>query len=178
MVVNSLDVVIIIIIFAGAYLGYSRGLLAEVIALVGVILGISLASHFYLQISDVLLPVLRDRKIALFIAFMVAYWVGVLAFFLIHLVVKSNMADGSIAPLSRLLAALMGAFKSTVFVAMVLFLVIFFWGPENYLTSGAKLTPRFMPRCRIVLKLMPETMQEPLEKFLNELSIKSEEEGS
>ncbi len=159
-------------------MGYSRGLLAEVIALVGVALGISLATHFYLQVAAVLLPLLREQQITSFIAFLVVYWAGVLAFFLIHLVVKSNMADGSIGPLSRLLAVFFGAFKSVVFVAMVLFLVIFFWGSENYLTAGAKLTPRYLPRCRIVLKLMPEIMQEPLEEYLNELSTKLELEES
>ena len=173
--VNSLDVVIIIIIFAGAYLGYARGLLAEVIGLVGVVLGISLASHFYLRVAEVLLPLLRDKEIALFIAFLVVYWLGVLAFFLIHLVVKSNMTGGVVGPLSRLLAAVLGAFKSAFFVIMVLFLVIFFWGPDNYLTSGAKLTPRYMPHFRIVVKLLPETMQEPLEVYLDDLSTKQEE---
>jgi membrane protein required for colicin V production len=177
-VVNSIDVVIIIIIFAGAYMGYYRGFLAEVITLVGVIFGISMATKFYLQIDVVLLPLLRDQQITSFIAFLVVYWAGVLVFFLIHMVVKSNMAYGSMGSLSRLLAVLLGAFKSAVFVAMVLFLVIFFWGPENYLTAKAKLTPRYLPRCRIVLKLMPETMQESLEEFLNELSTKSESEES
>jgi len=174
-VLNSLDVVIIIIIFAGAYLGYSRGVLAEIIALVGVALGISLASNFYLQTAEVLLPLLRNTEINSFIAFLVIYWAGVLAFFLIHLVVKSNMADGSIGPLSCILAAVLGALKSLVFVAMVLFLVVFFWGSENYLTSGAKLTPRILPHCQIVLKLLPETMQEPLEVYLDDLTTENED---
>ncbi len=172
--VNSLDVVIIIIIFAGAYLGYARGLLAEVIALVGILIGIALAAHFYLQADEVLRPLLRNKEISLFIAFLALYGVGVLVFFLIHLVVKSNMAGGVIGPLNRLMAAALGALKSAVFVAVVLFLVIFFWGPENSFTSGAQLLPHFLPRCRIVVNLLPETMQTPLNEFLNDLSPNDE----
>ncbi len=172
--VNSLDVVIIIIVFVGAYLGYTRGLLAEVIALVGILIGIALASHFYLRADEVLRSTLRNEEISLFIAFLALYGVGVLVFFLLYLVVKSNMAGGVIGSLNRLLAAALGALKSAVFVAMVLFLVIFLWGPENSFTSGAKLLPHFLPRCRIVVKLLPETMQVPLEEFLNDLSPANE----
>ena len=172
--VNSLDVIIIIIIFAGAYLGYCRGLLAEVIALVGVILGISLASRFYLQVAEVLLSTLRNQEVTLFIAFLVLYAVGVLAFFLIQLVVKSNMAGGAIGLESRFPAAVLGGVKSAVFVALVLFLVIFFWGPENSFTSGGKLLPRFLPHCKTIVMLLPETMQTPLDEFLNDLSVGDE----
>lgn len=171
---NSLDVIIIVVILAGAYLGYYRGALAEVIALVGVILGILLASHFYLQATEVLLPTLRDEKITSFIAFLLLYALGVLAFFLIYLVVKSNMAGGAINPVSRIIAAIVGAFKSVVFVVIVIFLVVFFWGPENSFTSGAKLLPRFLPHCQFVVDLLPETMQTPLEEFLGDLSEDAE----
>ena len=172
---NSLDVVMIVVVLVGAYLGYCRGVLAEVIALVGVLLGISLASHFYLPATEILLPTLRDEKITSFIAFLLLYGVGVLAFFLIYLVVKSNMAGTAIDPVSRILAAIIGAFKSVVFVAMVIFIVIFFWGPENSFTSGAKLLPRFLPRCRVVVDLLPEAMQIPLDEFLSDLLLADEE---
>ncbi len=168
---NSLDVIIIVVLLVGAYLGYSRGTLAEVIALVGVVLGISLASHFYLQATEVLLPTLRDEKITSFIAFLILYGAGVLVFFLVHLVVKSNMAGRAIDPVSRILAAIIGAFKSLVFVVIVIFLVVFFWGPENSFTSGTILLPRVLPRCRIVVNLLPEEMQTPLDEYLGDLSI-------
>ncbi len=168
--VNSLDVIIIVIMIIGAFLGYCRGLLAEVIALVGVILGISLASSFYLQLAEVLLSTLRNQEVTSFIAFLVLYVAGVLAFFLIHLVVKSNMAGVAIGPVSRFPAAVLGGVKSAVFVATVLFLVIFLWGPKNSFTSGSKLVPRFLPHCRTIVMLLPETMQTPLGKFLNDLS--------
>ena len=174
--VNSLDVIIIIIVFAGAYLGYCRGVLAEVIALVGVILGIAVASRYYLQMAEVLLPVLRNEEITSFIAFLVLYAAGVLAFFLIHMVIKSNMAGTALGPISRLLASALGAFKSAVFIVVVIFLVIFFWGPENSFTSGAQLLPRLLPHCRTVVMLLPEIMQTPLDKYLNELSPTDEKE--
>ena len=167
--VNSLDVIIIPIILAGAYLGYNRGVLAEVVALVGVVSGIVIASRFYLQTAEVLQPILRNEEVTLFIAFLVLYAVGVLAFFLIHLAIKSNMAGGVISPVSRIFASVLGAFKSAVFIVVVIFLVIFFWGPENSFTSEAQLLPRFLPHCRTVVMLLPEIMQEPLDEYLNEL---------
>ena len=174
--VNSLDVIIILIVFAGAYLGYVRGVLAEMVALVGVFLGIAVASRYYLQMSEVLLPVLRNEEITLFIAYLLIYAASVLAFFLIHLVIKSNMAGKALGPVSRILASVLGAFKSVLFVVVVIFLVIFLWGSENSFTSGTKLLPRLLPHCRTVVMLLPETMQVPLDVYLDELSPVGEKE--
>ncbi|MEA1921229.1 MAG: CvpA family protein [Pseudomonadota bacterium] len=171
---NSLDVIIIVVIMAGAYLGYSRGVLAEIIALIGVVLGISLASHFYLQATEVLLPTLRNEKITSFIAFLILYGAGVLAFFLVHLVVKSNMAGAALGPVSRIVGAIIGALKSTLFVVMVIFLVIFFWGAENSFTSGTMLLPRVLPRCQVVVNLLPDAMQVSLDEYLADLSVADE----
>jgi len=157
------------IVIIGAYWGSTRGLLAEVIALVGVFVGILSASRFYLKAVDAMLPVLRDQEITTFIAFLVIYVLSVLSFFLIHLLIKSNMAGGAITPASRLFAALLGGLKSAVFIAMVLLLVIFLWGPDNAFTSGSKMLPKIMPHCQPVLTLLPETMQEPLGEYLDGL---------
>ncbi|MCK5916614.1 MAG: CvpA family protein [Deltaproteobacteria bacterium] len=175
---NSLDVIIILIIMGGALWGYFRGLLAEIIALVGVFVGIFSASHFYLLGAEVLLPLLRAPKLTTFIAFLILYLLSVLAFFLIHLLIKSNMAGGAIGPVSRICAALVGGLKSTVFITMIIFLVIFFWGSGNLLTSGSKLLPRFLPHCQPVVTLMPETMQEPLNEYLGELTATNDDAGT
>jgi len=166
---NSLDVIIIVIVMIGAYWGSTRGLLAEVIALVGVFVGILSASRFYLKAVDALLPLLRDQEITIFIAFLAIYALSILSFFLIHLLIKSNMAGGAITPASRLFAALVGGLKSAVFIAMILLLVIFLWGPDNAFTSGSKVLPKIMPHCQPVLTLLPETMQEPLGEYLDGL---------
>lgn len=166
---NSLDVIVIVVVMIGAYWGSTRGLLAEVIALIGVFVGILSASRFYLKAVDALLPLLRDQEITTFIAFLLIYALSILSFFLIHLLIKSNMAGGAITPASRLFAALVGGLKSSVFVAMVLLLVIFLWGPDNALTSGSKMLPKIMPHCQPVLTLLPETMQEPLGEYLESL---------
>ncbi|MEA3333610.1 MAG: CvpA family protein [Pseudomonadota bacterium] len=174
---NSLDVIIIVVIMGGAYLGYSRGVLAEIIALIGVVLGITLASHFYLQATEVLLPTLRDEEITSFIAFLILYGAGVLAFFLVYLVVKSNMAGAALGAVSRIVGAIIGALKSVLFVVMVIFLVIFFWGPENSFTSGTLLLPSVLPRCQVVVTLLPEAMQVSLDEYLADLSVVDENGG-
>lgn len=166
---NSLDVIMLVIVIIGAYWGSVRGLLAEIIALVGVFVGILSASRFYLKAVEALLPVLRDQEITTFIAFLAIYALSILSFFLIHLLIKSNMAGGAITPPSRLFAALVGGVKSAFFITMILLLVIFLWGPDNAFTSGSKLLPKIMPHCQPVLTLLPETMQEPLDEYLDGL---------
>jgi membrane protein required for colicin V production len=166
---NTLDVIIILIIFAAALWGYFRGLLAEIISLIGVFVGILSASRFYLVGTQALLPLLRHQKLTMFIAFLAIYMLSIVLFFLIYLVIKSNMASGAITSLSRLAAVLLGGLKSAVVIAMILLLVIFFWGPENVLTSGSKLLPRFLPYCQPIITLLPGTMQEPLGEYVSTL---------
>ncbi len=167
---NSLDVIIIVLIMGGAFWGSIRGLLAEIIALIGVFVGILSASRFYLVAAKVLMPVLRDEVITTFIAFIVIYLLSVLLFFLVHLLIKSNMAGGAIGTGSRFFAALVGGLKSVVFISMIIFLVIFFWGADNDFTSGSRILPRFLPYCETVVTLLPETMHEPLEEYLGGLN--------
>lgn len=168
---NALDVIIILIIMAGTFWGYMRGFLAEVIALFGTFVGIFSASRFYLLGVEQLLPVLRDSKLTTFIAFLGLYLLSVLGFFLIHLLIKSNMAGGAVGFMSRVCAILIGGLKSTVFITMVIFLVIFLWGPDNLFTSGSKLLPRLLPYSQPLLTLLPETMQEPLNEYVGELIV-------
>ncbi|MBN2706743.1 MAG: CvpA family protein [Deltaproteobacteria bacterium] len=167
--INALDVVILGVIVGGAYMGYVRGLLAELVALLGVLLGILLASHFYLSGAEVLLPLLHDQVVTAFIAFLMLYAVGIAVFFLVYLVIKSNMAGGAIGPVSRIPAFLLGGLKGALLVLAIVFLIIFFWGPDNSFTSGGRLLPRLLISGRVVIRLLPETMHEPLTRYIDKL---------
>jgi len=168
-VINALDVVILGVIVGGAYLGYVRGLLAELVALLGVLLGILLASHFYLSGAETLQPLLHDQEVTGFIAFLMLYAVGIAAFFLVYLIIKSNMAGGAIGPVSRIPALLLGGLKGAILVLVIVFLVIFFWGPDNSCTSGGRLLPRLLISGRMVISLLPEAMHEPLTRHVDKL---------
>jgi len=170
---NSLDVILIIVVLIGAYWGFSRGLLAEMISLIGVLVGMLAASRFYLTGTDLLLPLLSNKTLTMFITFMLIYILSVLLFFVMFLVIKSNMAARAIPSLSRFAGALIGTLKSAVLMAMIIFLIVFFWGADNASTSGSKLLPHFLPNCRPVISLLPGTMEEPLNEYLRTLTEKS-----
>ena len=167
---SALDVVIILFILGGAFLGTIRGLLGEIIALAGVLVGILMASHFYLGATTALEPIFHDHEISLFVGYMALFLAGMVAFFVVYLVVKSTMADKAPGPLNRICAALVGGVKSTVFITTVLFVIIFLWSPDNSFTSSSKLLPRFLPYCRTVVQLLPEPMQDPLFEYLKDLA--------
>lgn len=167
---SALDVIIIIFILGGAFLGTIRGLLAEIIALAGVLVGVLLAAHFYQPAMAALEPIFKDHEIALFIGFMAIYLAGMAAFFVVWLLVKSTMAAKTPGPLNRVCAALVGGFKSIILIATMLFLIIFLWSPDNSFTSSSKLLPKALPYCRAVVELMPEPMQEPLRGYIDDLA--------
>lgn len=167
--VNSLDIVIVFLILAGAYLGSVRGVLAETVSLIGLMVGIFLATNYCALATPYLLPILRDEIITEFITYIGLCGLGIFAFFLLYLLVKSNIAGGVVGPVSRLLGALLGAGRILIIVFLVVYLVIFFWGSDNSFTAGARLLPRFLHRGRPVVSLMPEKMREPLYHYLKEL---------
>jgi membrane protein required for colicin V production len=167
---SALDVIIIIFILGGAFLGTFRGLVAEIIALTGVLVGILMASQFYMGAAAALEPVFRDHEISLFVGFMALFLAGMVAFFVVYLLVKSTMADKTPGPLNRICAALIGGVKNIIFIATVIFVIIFLWSPDNSFTSSSKLLPRCLPYCRTVVKLLPEPMQGPLFEYLDDLA--------
>jgi membrane protein required for colicin V production len=168
-VLNTLDVIILVIILLGIVLGYMRGVVGEVFAIIGVCVGTLLASHFYLTGQSALQPILRDPEISLFIGYLALFLFGMLAFLLVRLLLKSAMADKTPGSTSRLLAALLGGLKSILLITVVIFLIIFIWGPDNGFTSSSQLVTRYLARCRPVVSLLPEAMQEPLHEYLDTL---------
>jgi len=168
-VLSALDVIIIIFILGGAFLGSIRGIVAEVIALSGVLVGLLLAAQFYQPATAALEPILRDHEIALFIGFMAMFLIAMAAFFVVYLLVKSTMADKTPGSLNRFCAALVGGAKNAIFITAMVFLIIFLWSPDNSFTSSSRLLPKALPYCRPLVQLMPQPMQEPLREYLNDL---------
>jgi len=167
---NVLDIIIILFILGGAFLGTIRGLLAEIIALAGVLVGILMASHFCQQATTALEPVFRDHEISFFVGYVALFLAGMAAFFIVYLVVKSTMADKTPGSLNRFCAAIVGGIKNMIFISTLIFVIIFLWSPDNSFTSDSKLLPRLLPYCRSVVTLLPEGMQDPLFEYLKDLA--------
>ena len=174
---NSLDIILIIIILGAAFLGTLRGILAEILGLVGILVGIFLASHYVNAATAAMEPIFRNPELSFFIAFLGLFVFGMVAFFIFRLMLKSAMADGTPGALSRLLAALLGAGKGIIIISVVLFLVIFLWSPENSFTSGSRLVPRLLPYCGGIVNLLPEKMRSPLRDYLDDLKPTAAKEG-
>ncbi len=174
---NSLDIVLIVVVLGAAFLGMLRGVLAEILGLVGILVGIFLASHYGAAATAAMKPVFRNPELSFFIAFLGLFVFGMVAFFIFRLILKSAMADSTPGPLSRLLAALLGAVKGVIIISVVLFLVIFLWSPENSFTSGSRLVPRFLRYCGGIVCLLPEKMQSPLRDYLEEQTPAATEKG-
>ncbi len=74
---NGLDLVFLLVLVAGAWRGWSRGLLGEVLGLVGLFVGLYVASRLYEQVGYQLAPRIgTSASVAQVVAF-ILIWMGV-----------------------------------------------------------------------------------------------------
>lgn len=69
---NWLDIVILLLVIRGIYLGVTHGLTSELFNFIGIVISLALAVHFYSQVADVLivnfaLPIWLSQLVCFFI---------------------------------------------------------------------------------------------------------------
>jgi membrane protein required for colicin V production len=120
---NLLDLGIIVILLLVALRGYYRGLLQEVSVIVGLVIGLVFAAHYYLRlarlISQWVHTPLYSRIISFLVILVLAYWVIRLAGNLLHRFL-SVIFLGS---LDRFLGGAFGLLKGAVLLGFLLTIV-------------------------------------------------------
>ena len=69
---NWLDIVILLLVIRGIYLGVTQGLTSELFNFIGIVISLALAAHYYSQVADVLiinfaLPIWLSQFVCFFI---------------------------------------------------------------------------------------------------------------
>ena len=120
---NLLDLGIIIILFLVGLRGYYRGLLQEISVVVGLIVGLIFAAHYYLRlarlISQWIHTPLYSQIISFLIILVLAYWLIRLAGNLLHRCL-SFIYLGS---LDRLFGGVFGVLKGAVLLGFLLAII-------------------------------------------------------
>ena len=150
---NWLDIVIIILLLIAAIGGLANGLIRAVISLVGLIVGIVLAGHFYISLAG-RLTFISDQnaaRIAAFIIILLA--VGIIAAILGTLFTKI-ISSISLGWLNRLGGAAFGLILGAIFIAAILSLWAKFAGGPGTLSSSV-LAPLLVNKFPLVLALLP-----------------------
>lgn len=121
---TTIDIVILVIVGAGAVLGFMKGFLKQLAGLLGLVAGLLLAKALYATVAErVFLPLTDSLTVAQVIAF-VAIWLAVpLVFLLVASLLTKAMEAVALGGVNRLLGAGLGAVKYALLVSLLICVV-------------------------------------------------------
>lgn len=130
---TTIDIVILIIIGAGAVIGFMKGFLKQSASIAGLIVGLLAAKMLYLSLAEKLCPtVTESMTIAKVIAF-IMIWIAVpLIFTLVAAIFTKAMEAVSLGCVNRWLGAMLGVVKYFILVSLIIN-VIEFIDTDNHL---------------------------------------------
>jgi membrane protein required for colicin V production len=156
---NLLDIVAVAIIALSVVAAFSKGLVAEALALAGVVVGFLLASHLYDQL-DVLFLGVASGAWADFLAFMTIFvLVVVIASVTGALLGKLIKKIAIIKWVDRLLGSVFGLLRGWLLVSIV-FLSFAAFGVQRENMADSKTAPFFLDSARMIIVLVPQELKE------------------
>lgn len=135
---TAIDIIILVLLGAGAVLGFMKGFIRQFASLVGLVAGLLAAKALYMPFAERLCPAVTESvSFAQALAF-ILIWIAVpLAFLLIASVLTKTMEAISLGWLNRCLGAGLGILKYML-IAGALIHVIQYIDPEGRLISETK----------------------------------------
>ena len=149
-----LDIVIIVVIAISAFIGLRIGLIKAALSLAGLIVGVILAGHYYVSLSEQL-AFIPQASIARIVAFAIIL-VGVMAIAsLLSLLLKWLVSAIMLGWVNRTGGAILGLVLGAIFCGALLATWVKFFGIAEII-SESSLTVILLDRFPLVLGLLPD----------------------
>ena len=149
---NWVDIVIIIYLCLSVLSGFMQGLIRTVLSIIGLIVGIILAAHFYKQLGDVL-TFISNKNVAYVVAFIIILLVviGIAAFiaWILRSLIKAIMLGWVDKIGGAVLGLILGALSISAFLAIIEKV------SNSSLITDSKLAGFFLDKFPLVLKFLP-----------------------
>lgn len=135
---TTLDIIILVVLGAGAIVGFSKGFLKQLASLLGLVAGLLIAKALYATVAErVFLPLTDSLTVAQGIAFVVIWLAVPLAFLLLASLLTKAMEAVSLGWVNRLLGAVLGALKAALLVSLLV-CVVEYIDTENTILKKTK----------------------------------------
>ena len=154
---NLLDIFIIIPIIYFAYKGFSRGLVLELAALVGLILGIYVAVHFSYFAENILINTFHlSGKYLPILSFIITFVMVILVIYLIGKVIEKLLDLVALGFFNKLLGMVFGVLKAAVLLSLLIFVINTFDIHEKLIKPHVKENSLlYAPISKIVPSILP-----------------------
>ena len=134
----TIDIIILIIIGAGAIVGFMKGFIRPLASILGLIVGLLAAKALYTTLAEKLCPTVTDSMTVAQVLAFIIIWIAVpLIFLLVASLLTKAMKAVSLDWLNRWLGCVLGALKFLLLTSLVICLIEFMDG-DNKLISATK----------------------------------------
>jgi membrane protein required for colicin V production len=156
---NLLDWVFIIIIGVSAIYGLFKGLVKEVISLLAVIIGLIVASRFYMGASPLLIDLGLGEQAAKILSFFILFIIIFIAIVLIGRLIHRFVHAIFLGWLNRLGGIGFGFFRGVIVSSIIIIVLTITLSEKAPILNQSKLTPHIMSISKVMLSLVPEDLQ-------------------
>jgi membrane protein required for colicin V production len=161
---NLLDLGIIVILLLVGLRGYFRGFLQEVSVIVGLVIGLIFAAHYYLRVARLLAQWVYTPLYARIISFLVilvlCYWLIRIAGHFLH----RFLSIAYLGSLDRVLGGAFGLVKGTVILGFILTLITLSVPKDSKLLQESVIAPYLRTAYEQALVLLPEEFKQQVKE--------------
>jgi membrane protein required for colicin V production len=169
-----IDWAIIAILLGATVGGLVQGFLRTACSLIGLLLGLSIASWNYHIVANALLPLIHSEATANIVSFIL---IAVLVMAICNLVgnlLARAMEWMGLGCLDMVLGGIAGFAQGFLLVTIFLIGIVAFF-PKSDWMAGAKLPPMFYGACEISTRMTPSEMKDKIGEGLKTLEIETKQ---
>ncbi|MGP8080975.1 MAG: CvpA family protein [Dehalococcoidales bacterium] len=149
---NWVDIVIIVYLCLSVIVGFMQGFIRTVLSIIGLIIGIILASHFYKQLGNIL-TFISNKNVANVVAFIIILLVVMIVAAVIAAILRSIIKAIMLGWVDRLGGAVIGLIIGVLSISAFLAIIVKY-NTANAITNS-KIAGFFLNKFPVVLKLLP-----------------------
>ena len=149
---NWVDIVIIVYLCLSVIVGFMQGFIRTVLSIIGLIIGIILASHFYKQLGNIL-TFISNKNVANVVAFIIILLVVMIVAAVIAAILRSIIKAIMLGWVDRLGGAVIGLIIGVLSISAFLAIIVKY--NTAMLLQILRLSGFFLNKFPVVLKLLP-----------------------
>lgn len=158
------DILIIAIIAAGFLYGFLKGIISEIFALAGLVIGFIIAMRFSFIIKPYILPFVKKEPFAMIISFILLFLLSAAVIIFIGIFFKKAAKFVHLSWLDRIIGGIFGIVKGVV-IAGIISLIIFTFSPGGKPFIKKSTLGRYTVNLvRLAIYLLPDQVRKKLNK--------------
>jgi membrane protein required for colicin V production len=147
-----IDIVLLVLIVVPTFIGLKQGLIKAVLSLAGIIIGVVLASNFYLQLAG-MLSFISNPDIANIVAYAIILIVVIIAASLLARLLKTVVKMVMLGWVNHLGGAVFGFLMGAITLGGILAVIVRYFGPN--MLAESLIASILLDKVPLVLAFLP-----------------------